>query len=78
MTIKNISRVAAYRDIEYRTDYSASSGTDVQHRTGRILDVIEPGQTRRFEVNDGFVHQQASRASFTITDAGKQPPRSGR
>jgi len=78
VTIKNTSRVAAYRDIEYGTEYSAPSGTKVQQKTGRILDVIEPGQTRRFEVNDGFVHQQASRAWFTITDAGKQPPRSSR
>jgi hypothetical protein len=74
VTIRNNSKVAVFSDIEYRTSYSAPSGTDVGSNTGTILDVIRPGQTRTFEVNDGFINSQATQASFVITDARKSAP----
>jgi len=72
VTIKNNSVIAAYKDIEYETSYSAASGTDVDDNSGKILDLLEPGKTRTFEVNDGFVRSQASRARFDITGATKE------
>jgi len=75
VTIKNKSKVAAYKDIRYRTSYSAPSGTVVSSGAGAILQILEPGQTRTFKaVNDGFVNTQARRAGFTIVDATKIPP----
>jgi hypothetical protein len=73
--IRNTSRVAEYYDIEYSTDYSAPSGTHVRSSSGKILDSVRSGQSRSFEVNDGFVPSQAGSASFKITGASKRPAR---
>jgi hypothetical protein len=67
VTIKNTSRFFTYADIEYKTHYSAASGTSVDEGSGKILDLIKPGDTRTFKVNDGFLHSQAARGSFKIT-----------
>jgi hypothetical protein len=72
VTIKNTSPIAAYKDIEYETSYDAASGTHVDDNSGKIMDIIEPGKTRTFEVNDGFVRSQASRARFDIAEATKE------
>jgi len=71
VTLKNTNPYMKYSDIAYTTEYSAASGTDVDSGHGKILDVLGPGQTRTFEVNDGFVHSQAKRASFSILGATK-------
>ena len=67
VTLKNTSPFFTYADIEYQTQYSAASGTRVDHGSGKILDDVKPGQTRSFKVNDGFLHSQAAGASFKIT-----------
>lgn len=72
VTITNTSRVVEYYDIAYQTSYSAESGTDVDNGEGKILAVLKKGQTRTFEVNDGFVQQHSRRASFRITGAEKR------
>jgi hypothetical protein len=69
--IKNTSDSATYYDLAYATEYEAPSGTVVRRRRGHILDRLQPGQTRTFEVNDGFINAQATRASFVIEDANK-------
>jgi len=75
VTIRNKSTVVVYSDIAYVTEYSAPSGTRVDRGSGKILDVIQPGQTRSFEVNDGFLHSQAARADFVILTAEKTAAR---
>lgn len=76
VTIKNKSKVAAYGDIEYETTYSAPSGTRVDRGHGSIFEVIQPGQTRTFkDLNDAFVHSQASRAGLAIVSAKKLAPK---
>jgi hypothetical protein len=72
VTLKNTNEAATFRDISHETRYSARSGTAVGNSSGTILDVLKPGQTKRFEVNDGFVNQQASGASFKITGGVKE------
>jgi hypothetical protein len=72
VTLKNTNPAMRYSDIEYRTEYSAASGTTVGNGSGKILDIIGPRQTRTFKVNDGFVNSQAQRASFHIVDATKE------
>jgi hypothetical protein len=75
--LKNTNLFMRYSDISYTTHYSAPSGTTVDQGRGKILDIINPGQTRTFEINDGFLNSQASRASFTVVGAIKAvaPPR---
>jgi hypothetical protein len=72
VTLKNNNPVMRYSDIRYRTEYSAASGTSVGDGNGQILDILGPGQTRTFRVNDGFIHSQAQRASFSIVAATKE------
>lgn len=74
VTLKNTSTVAAFSDLQYETTYEAPSGTRVARHTGRILDVVAPGQTRSFEVNDGPVDSQARRATFRIVGARPTVP----
>lgn len=72
VTLKNTSALVTYADIEYATQYSAPSGTALGKGAGRILDILAPGKTRTFNINDGFINSQAGRASFRITGAEKR------
>ena len=72
VTLKNNAQFVTFYDIEYRTEYSAASGTVTSSNQGTILNVLKPGQTRSFEVNDGFINTQAHSASFEITGARKR------
>jgi hypothetical protein len=72
VTLKNDSRLVTYADIEYIAVYSAASGTVLHTRPGKILDTLKPGETRSFDINDGFINHQAKRASLTITGASKK------
>jgi tetratricopeptide (TPR) repeat protein len=65
VTLKNRSDKPV-ADIEYETAYSSESGNDVGSGSGTIQKVIEPGATRTFEVNDGFIQSEAARASFVV------------
>lgn len=69
--IRNKSKLVAYRDMVYKTSYSAASGTEVGESAGKILEIIRPGQVRTFEVNDGFVHSQATRGGFSLIGGEK-------
>jgi hypothetical protein len=59
-------------NIKYRTEYSSETG-QVVDRGGQnsvvgqpILKVIPPGSSRTLEVNDGFLHPEAHKASFEV------------
>lgn len=69
--LRNTSKVASFYDFTYETRYAAPSGTEVSRGEGSLLDRLEPGQTKTFEVNDGFINSQAARASFSITGGKK-------
>jgi len=59
-------------NITYRTEYSSETGQVVDHGgvdsvVGQpILKVIPPGSSRTVEINDGFLHHEAHRASFEL------------
>jgi hypothetical protein len=74
VTLRNQNKHAAFADIAYRTSYGGASGTTLDTKAGVIYEVLKPGQTRTFEVNDGFVHGQVSRASFVFVGAAKRAP----
>lgn len=67
VTATNKSQTAL-GDLSYRTAYAGETDT-VMHRGKGVVPVkIEPGKTRRFEVNDGFVPKGLDRCSFEIVD----------
>ena len=60
-------------NIKFRTSYGAETGSEVDKGgTDSLLGkdtlqkVIKPGETRTIEVNDGFVHDEAVSASFSV------------
>ena len=70
MTLHNKSSKITYADIQFRTSYSAPSGTRVSSGKGTLYEVLKPGETKKFpEINDGFINSQAKEASITIVDA---------
>jgi hypothetical protein len=62
-------------DIKFRTAYSSETGnvvskggTDGLLGKDTIEKIVPPKSTRTFEVNDGFVSDEAERAGFEIVD----------
>lgn len=62
-------------DITYRTTYYSETGNKVDAGgvdavlgNNMIQKVISPGQKRTLEINDGFLHSQAVRATFELVD----------
>jgi hypothetical protein len=74
VTVRNGSATRAYRDLCYRTTYRDQSGRDVLKRDGYILDVVQPGETRTFEVNDGAAGDPFSQASLDVVLAEALKP----
>lgn len=70
VNVRNSSKTHAYRDLSYRTEYYAESGTSVARGSGELLIVVRPGEDRRVgEVNDGFVPAQARTCRMKIVGA---------
>jgi hypothetical protein len=53
VTVHNASANRAYRDLLYHATYQDASNRTVIDRHALVLDAIQPGETRTFEVNDG-------------------------
>jgi hypothetical protein len=60
-------------DIKFRTQYSSETGNIVSKGgvdgvlgKDTIEKVVPPGKTRKFEVNDGFVSDEAHKAGFEL------------
>jgi hypothetical protein len=70
ITVRNTSS-KAYRDLMYQAQYEDGAGRTVMDRHGFILDVVQPGETRTFEVNDGAadVPFALGRLAFTLAEA---------
>lgn len=69
VTVKNTGSVA-YRDIVFRAEYAAPSGTVVDRTIlpKTVYEIIKPGKTVTLHFSE-FVHNQATRAKVEITDA---------
>jgi len=70
VTLKNLTDVPI-GNIKYQTHYYAETGKQSGSfgGQGEIDKILKPGQTRVFEVNDGFVQTfKADKMSFQITD----------
>ena len=69
ITIRNRSRVVAYRDPLYFTTYVDERETVVDQRHERLKDIFEPGVTRTIELNDGYAGPAFAKARFEIMAA---------
>jgi hypothetical protein len=74
VTVHNGSATRAYRDLFHQAAYRDEGGRTVMTRHGYILDVIQPGETRTFEVNDGAADVPFTTASFEIALAESLKP----
>ncbi len=77
VTVRNDSATRAYRDLFYQSVFRDASGAAVLNRHGYVLDVIQPGETRTFEINDGAADAAFTRASleFVLAEGLKPLPR---
>jgi hypothetical protein len=70
VTLKNLSKVTL-GNIMYETHYFAETGKQCDSALGahEIDKILKPGQTRTFEVNDGYVDAaKVQKMSFVVTD----------
>lgn len=70
VNVRNSSKTESYRDLSYRTEYYAESGTSVGRGGGKFLIVLRPGEDRRLpEVSDGFMPPQARSCRIRLDGA---------
>jgi hypothetical protein len=69
LTLRNASRVAAFRDPLYITTYRDTHGAIVEERHERIKDIFQPGETRTIELNDGYARAPFATADLRIAAA---------
>ena len=74
VTVHNISSTRAYRDFLYYTNYRDASGRQVLSRHGYIVDVVQPGESRAIEINDGAADVAFARATFEVVLAESLKP----
>jgi hypothetical protein len=74
VTLRNGSPNRAYRDLLYRTFYEDAGGTVLYSRVGYVLDVFQPGEVRRIEINDGSADRPFARARLELIQAEALEP----
>ena len=64
------------KDIGFRCEHSAASGTRIDHSSQIVYDLVKAGATRSFsKVNMGFVHNQARSSACRIVSAKAMEPK---
>jgi hypothetical protein len=66
ITVRNASATRAYRDLYYQSAYRDRDGRTVLDRHGYVLDVVQPGESRTFEINDGAADVPFARGTLDI------------
>ena len=69
LTLRNDNPRVAFRDLLYHTTYRDAGGRIVEQRHEYIKEILEPGEIRFFDVNDGFVEAPFASAAFQIVAA---------
>jgi hypothetical protein len=69
MTLRNASRVVAFRDPLYVTTYHDERGAVLEERHERIKDIFQPGDVRTIELNDGYARGTFAAADLRIVAA---------
>jgi hypothetical protein len=75
VSVRNASATAAYLDLRYTTRYRDASGAEVAARQGLIKEILQPGETRRWEdLTDGKAPAGAVSATLALDGAEKCIP----
>ena len=69
VTVTNTNRRVAFRSLIYHATYADGKGDVVQQRDDVIKDVLQPGETKRFEVVDTIVRAPFQDATFEVVSA---------
>ena len=69
ITVRNRSRIVAFRDLLYITTYVDGRNQVVDERHERLKDIFEPGASRTIDLNDGFADQPFANARLQIVAA---------
>jgi hypothetical protein len=82
VTLRNDNPRVAFRDLLYYTTYRDAGGRVIDERHEVIKELLEPGEMRYFDVNDGWVPPGFTSATFRIVAAEAlrpyEPPASAR
>ncbi len=74
VTLRNTSSTRAYRDFLYYANYQDERGRQGVRRHGYIVDVVQPGESRAVEINDGAADFAFSRATLEVVLAESLKP----
>jgi hypothetical protein len=77
VTVTNDNRRVAFRSLIYRTTYADADGGVIERREDVIKDVLQPGESKRFDVVDTIVATPFQDATFEIVSAEGLLPASG-
>jgi hypothetical protein len=77
VTVTNVNPRVAFRSLIYRATYADGDGGVVQRREDVIKDVLQPEETKRFEVVDTIVDAPFQDATFEIAAAEALLPADG-
>jgi hypothetical protein len=77
VAITNDNQRVAFRNLIYVATYLGGDGEIVQRREDVIKDVLQPGETRRFEIVDTIVDRPFQEATFEIAAAEGLLPSDG-
>jgi hypothetical protein len=72
-TVKNGSNYNI-KDFEITCRHYAKSGTEIDHNTRTVYDIVKAHSTKKFmKFNMGFIHSQAAQSSCAVTDLNIAP-----
>jgi hypothetical protein len=69
VAITNDNQRVAFRNLIYQATYAGGNGDIVQQRQDVIKDVLQPGETKQFEVVDTIVSAPFQNATFELLNA---------
>ena len=69
LTLRNDNPRVAFRDLLYYTTYRDAGGRVIDERHEFIKEILEPGEMRYFDVNDGWVPAGFTTAVFRVVAA---------
>ena len=77
VTVTNDNPRVAFRSFIYRATYAGADGSVVERREDVIKDVLQPGETKRFDLVDTIVSAPFQEATFEIVAAEGLLPADG-
>jgi hypothetical protein len=69
VALKNVNPRVAFRDVLYYSKYFDESGQVLEQRHEFVRDILQPGESWRVQLNDGFFRVPFARATFEVVAA---------